>query len=209
MPAAEIGDFMAELREDSNVIARALEFCIITCGRTNETIGAKWSEIDLNERLWIIPAERMKGDREHRVPLSSRAIAILRDMQRVHPDSEYVFPTARLKGGPLSPLMLMVQLRRMGVREATVHGFRSSFRDWVSESTNFSGEVAEMALAHAVSDKVEAAYRRGDLLAKRFALAGSGPNSARVRRVKVAARSSGSAVRDERHRVRRAARLRA
>jgi integrase len=171
MPAKEVGDFMAKLRADPGTLARALEFCILTCTRTAETLGARWAEIDLDEKIWIIPAARIKGGREHRVALSSRAIAILKEMQRHRADSDLVFP-GRSKGGSLSRMVLRVQLRRIQSRGSyTVHGFRSTFRDWVSDSTNFSSEVAELALAHIVSDETERAYRRGDALQKRFQLA--------------------------------------
>jgi integrase len=165
----EVGAFMAKLRGDDDTIARALEFCVVTCARTSEVLGARWGEIDLNERLWIIPPERMKGGREHRVPLSNRAIEILKQMQAVRLNS-FVFP-GRGEDAGLSAMVLLMRLRRMGYQHATVHGFRSCFRDWASERTNIANEVSEMALAHAVSDKVEAAYRRGDLLEKRFDLA--------------------------------------
>jgi integrase len=168
MPYSEIGDFMTKLRDDESIIARALEFCIITASRTSETLGARWDEIDLNERLWIVPEERMKAGRPHRVPLSTRAVTILREMER-HRSGDFVFP-GRIKGAHLTPNVLIVRLRRLGCKHTT-HGFRSAFRDWVGESTNFQSEVAEMALAHIVSDKTERAYRRGDLLAKRFDLA--------------------------------------
>ena len=133
--------------------------------RTGEVIGALWGELDLADRLWTIPAERMKADKEHRVPLSDAAIAILEDLQRVR-QGDYVFPGGRA-GRPISNMAMTMTLRRMGRGELTVHGFRSSFRDWAAERTGFPAEVAEMALAHAVSDKVEAAYRRGDLFQKR------------------------------------------
>ena len=125
--------------------------------------GLTWGEIDLAAALWIIPAARMKGGREHRVPLSSAALSLLGDLPNRAQD-RLVFPGLR---GPLSDMSLSAVLRRMAI-PVTVHGFRSSFRDWVSERTNYPSEVAEMALAHAVGDKVEAAYRRGDLLAKRL-----------------------------------------
>jgi len=167
MPYKDIGDFMAKLRGDAGTTARALEFCILTATRTNEVVGARWDEIDLDEKLWTIPAKRMKGGREHKVPLSSRVLEILHEMKKHAGD--YVFP-GRYKDEPLSNMALLMLLRRMhdGV---TTHGFRSTFRDWCAESTNFPNHVAEMALAHKVSNDVEAAYRRGDLLAKRFDLA--------------------------------------
>lgn len=160
-----IGVFMAELRTQEGIAANALEFAILTATRTGETIGATWGEIDLNGRIWAIPAGRMKGKREHRVPLSDAAAAVLEKMKD-HPDSEYVFPGARI-GRPLSNMALLMTLRRMGRGDLTAHGFRSTFRDWAAEATGYPREVAEMALAHAVGDKVEAAYRRGDLFDKR------------------------------------------
>jgi len=169
MPVRELGDFMAKLRADDSVTARALEFAILNAARTGEVRGAKWGEIDLDERLWIVSAERMKGGREHRVPLAPRAIEILREMQASR-DSDFVFP-GRRAGAALPAAALLEKLRRMGVADATAHGFRSVFRDWVSDSTNFPSEVAEMQLAHVVNDATERAYRRGDMLAKRFRLA--------------------------------------
>jgi integrase len=162
LPYAEIGAFMAELRARDGVAARALEFAILTAARTGEVIGATWAEFDLQDRLWTIPAERMKAGREHRVPLSAPALAILQALPKGEP-SDRVFP--------LSQMALLMTLRRMGRGDLTVHGFRSTFRDWAAERTGFPAEVAEMALAHTVADKVEAAYRRGDLFAKRRQLA--------------------------------------
>lgn len=163
LPYAEIGSFMEQLREQPGVAARLLEFTILTACRTGETLGATWDEIDLGGKLWTIPAERMKMHRVHRVPLSARSLAILREMGR---DGQFVFPNARA-GKPLSNMAMLVLLERMKRDDITVHGFRSSFRDWCAERTNYPSEVAEMALAHAVGDKVEAAYRRGDLFEKR------------------------------------------
>ena len=165
LPYAEIANFMAELREQDGIAARALEFAILTAGRTGEVLGAVWSEINFAERLWVIPGERMKAGREHRVPLSGRAVEILEEMAKICV-GDYVFPGAR-NGKPLSNMALLMTLRRIGRGALTVHGFRSSFSDWCAEQTNFPAEVREMALAHAVGDKVEAAYRRGDLFQKR------------------------------------------
>jgi integrase len=147
------------------VVARALEFTILTAARTGEVLGATWNEIDFDNRLWTIPAERMKGKRDHRVPLSDRAMEILRTMHR-ETGSEFVFPGSR-EGKPLSDMALLMMLRRMGRDDITAHGFRSTFRDWVAETTTYANEMAEMALAHKVSRKNEAAYRRGDMLPKR------------------------------------------
>jgi integrase len=163
----EMGDFVAGLREQEGIASRALEFLILTATRTVEVIGARWDEFAVAEKLWTVPAARMKAGKEHRVLLSGRALAIVEGMkaQRVN-DHEFVFPGGR-PGKPLSNMAMLKVLRRMGRTDLTAHGFRSSFRDWAAERTNFPHEVAEMALAHTVSDKVEAAYRRGDLFMKR------------------------------------------
>jgi len=165
----EIAAFMVELRDQEGVGARALEFAILTAARTGEVIGARWDEINIAERLWTIPAERMKGGREHRVPLSDAALAIVEAMAAIR-SGDFVFPGGRTNR-PLSNMAFLMLLRRMGRGDLTAHGFRSSFRDWAAERTGFPAEVAEMALAHAVADKVEAAYRRGDLFEKRRQLA--------------------------------------
>jgi integrase len=167
MPWRTLGDFMAELREVDSVVARALEFTILTCARTDEVRQMPWSEIDLAERLWVVPGSRMKMGKEHRVPLSPRVVEILQQRKRDSNGSNYVFSISGNK--PLGHMSLLRMLQvGMGRHSATVHGFRSAFSDWCSESTNFAAEVREMALAHAVSDAVEAAYRRGDLLQKRI-----------------------------------------
>ena len=165
LPYAEVGTFMAKLHLQEGIAARALGFAILTVARTGEVIGARWSEIDLESRLWAVPAERMKGGRVHRVPLSEATIAVLDAMKTIR-HGDCVFPGGRA-GRPISNMAMTMTLRRMGRGDLTVHGFRSSFRDWAAERTGFPAEVAEMALAHAVSDKVEAAYRRGDLFQKR------------------------------------------
>ena len=165
LPYAEIGEFIAQLKQQEGVAAQALEFAILTAGRTGEVIGSRWSEISLAERLWTIPAERMKAGKEHRVPLSDAARAILEQMQAIRQD-DFVFPGGKTKR-PISNMAMAMTLRRMGRDDLTVHGFRSTFRDWAAERTDVPREVAEMALAHAVGDKVEAAYRRGDLFEKR------------------------------------------
>jgi len=167
LPYGELPSFMATLRTQDGVAARALEFAILTAARTGETLGAKWSELKLAEKVWIVPADRMKAGKEHRIPLSARALAILEDMRKLrHADDGFVFPSGKTDK-PLSNMAFLMLLRRMDRDDLTAHGFRSSFRDWASERTNFPSEVAEMALAHAVGDKVEAAYRRGDLFEKR------------------------------------------
>jgi integrase len=165
----ELPAFMAELRERGGVAPRALEFTILTAARTGEVTGARWGEIDLDAKAWVIPPGRMKGGREHRVPLSAAAAALLRALP-TETDNPFVFVGARPGSGLSSPAMAQVLLR-MRRTDISVHGFRSTFRDWCAEQTNFSREVAEMALAHRVADKTERAYQRGDLLKKRFALA--------------------------------------
>jgi integrase len=164
LPYVEISDFMRSLRERDGVAARALEFAVLTAARTGEVFGAKWSEIDFKTKMWTIPGNRMKGAREHRVPLSDAAVAVLRRMLQER-ESDYVFRGDRR--ATLSNMVLPKLLGRMGRDDLTVHGFRSTFRDWAAECTHFPNEVVEMALAHAIGDKVEAAYRRGDLFEKR------------------------------------------
>ena len=161
LPFADAPAFIAELRGRKSSSAWALEFLILTAARTKEVIGAQWSEIDIEKRIWTIPAARMKAKVEHRVPLASRAIEILSAQPR---RGDYVFSNAMSK--PLSNMALLELLRGMRPGK-TVHGFRSTFRDWAAERTNFPNHVAEKALAHTIGDKVEAAYRRGELFAKR------------------------------------------
>jgi integrase len=165
MPYPELPGFMQELRGRDSVSARALEFTVLCAARTGEVLGANWEEeIDLADKTWTVPAERMKGGREHRVPLSERALEILTQLPR-EPRNPFVFIGGKAGAGLTG--MAMLQLLR-GMRPGlSVHGFRSTFRDWCAERTNYPSEVAEMALAHAVSSKVEAAYRRGDLKEKR------------------------------------------
>jgi integrase len=167
LPYAEIAGFMATLRGQAGTAARALEFTILTAARTNEVIGARWREINIAERVWVVPAERMKAGKEHRVPLSDRALAILG--KPGEPD-QFVFLGGR-PGQPLSNMAMLKVLQRMGLRSAsggvTVHGFRSTFMDWATECTTFPAEMRDLALAHTVSDKVEAAYRRGDMFDRR------------------------------------------
>jgi integrase len=169
LPYGGLPAFIDELRALEGVTARALEFLILAAARTSEVLNAQWGEIDLANRLWVIPGERMKAGKEHRVPLSDRAIEILEEMA-ANRERDFVFPGA-LSGRPLSNMALAMLLRRMGRGDLTVHGFRSTFSDWCAERTNFPGELRAMALAHAVGDKVEAAYRRGDMLTKRRQLA--------------------------------------
>lgn len=163
LPIDKVPGFMTELRKQGGIAARAMEFLVLTAARSGEVRGATWAEIDLDSRLWVIPASRMKAEREHRVPLSDAAMALLAALPGGSGD-RLVFQSPR--GGTLSDMTLTAVLRRMTV-DAVPHGFRSTFRDWCAERTHFPSEVAEMALAHAVGDKVEAAYRRGDLFEKR------------------------------------------
>ncbi|RVG50553.1 site-specific integrase [Sinorhizobium meliloti] len=165
LPYKEIGGFMADLKKMEGISPRALEFTILTATRTGEAIGAKWSEIDFEHRMWTIPAERMKAGKEHRVPLSARAIEILKELVSDE-GGEYVFIGDK-KDKPLSNMALLMVLRRMERNDLTTHGFRSTFRDWAAETTAYPNELVEMALAHTVGDKVEAAYRRGDMLERR------------------------------------------
>jgi integrase len=165
MPFADVPAFMGQLRERKAVSARLLEFIILTAARSSEGAGARWPEIDKKAKVWTVPPGRMKGDREHRVPLSPRVIEILEEMEQVKV-SEFVFPGTK-RGRPLSNMATDTLLRRMKADDFTTHGFRSSFRDWVGDCTTFPAEVAEAALAHAIGDETEAAYRRSDALAKR------------------------------------------
>lgn len=164
LPWREVGQFLAALRQREGVSARAVEFAILTACRSGEMRGARWDEIDLDARVWTIPGERMKAGREHRVPLSAGAMALLASMPGL---GAFVF-AGRGKNASQSDMSLTAVLRRMGRDDITVHGFRSTFRDWCSEAegNSFSREVCEHALAHRLPDKVEAAYRRGDLLDK-------------------------------------------
>ena len=168
LPYTQIANFMKSLRAEPGISARALEFIILTAARTSEAINADWSEIDFDAKTWVVPAERMKSGREHRVPLSPRAVKVLRQMHELQTEG-YVFPGGK-EGKPLSNMACLQLLERMGRSDITVHGFRSTFRDWAAEQTNFPREVAEMALAHTIKDAVEAAYRRGDLYEKRVKL---------------------------------------
>jgi integrase len=156
LPYADVPAFIRDLHERDGLAGEALEFLILTAARTGEVLGAGWAEFDLKAKVWIVPAGRMKAAREHRVPLSDRAVEILKGQSR---DGARVFP--------LSNMAFLQLLKRMGRAGITAHGFRSSFRDWAAETHDASRDVAEMALAHAISDKTEAAYRRGDLFAKR------------------------------------------
>ncbi|WP_394730750.1 tyrosine-type recombinase/integrase [Altererythrobacter sp. GH1-8] len=164
MPWQDIAPFMAKLREREGISPRALEFVILTAARSGEVRNASWDEIDLDRALWVVPAERMKAGREHRVPLSKAAIKLLEQLPRID-KTPLLFPG--MHNGPMSDMTLGAVLKRMDLGQFTVHGFRSTFRDWAAESTSHSPEAVEMALAHTVANRVEAAYRRGDLFEKR------------------------------------------
>ncbi|MGA7451317.1 MAG: site-specific integrase [Rhodoplanes sp.] len=167
MPFDEVRNLIARLREIDGIGARALEFLILTAARTGEVIGARWGEIDLSGKVWTVPADRIKAGREHRVPLPQRAVDIVHSMAGAR-TGDFVFPGFR-NDRSLSNMAMRMTARRAGI-EFTVHGFRSAFRDWAGERTNFPREVAEAALAHVVGDETERAYRRGDALEKRRAL---------------------------------------
>lgn len=173
MPYADVPAFMAELTENGSLSALALKFLILTATRTSEVLKAQWDEIDLEAAVWIIPAERMKARREHRVPLSEAAMNTLKALPRITGNPPYLFPGSR-RGRPLSNMSMLQLMRGMGYGvhghrgDYVPHGFRSSFRDWSGEVSSFPRDVAEMALAHIIENKVEAAYRRGDLFAKRI-----------------------------------------
>ena len=166
LPYTELPAFLVALRQQGGHAARALEWTILTAARTGETIGATPDEIRERDSLWTIPGERMKAGKEHRVPLPARALSIVAAMKPIRGASPFLFPGGK-PGRPLSNMAMTEVLRRMGRVDITVHGFRSTFRDWAAERTTFPSEVVEMALAHAVGNKVEAAYRRGELLEKR------------------------------------------
>ena len=165
----KIAELIGRVVQTDTVAARDLRFTVLTCSRTGEALGARWDEIDMDARLWTIPKERMKSKREHIVALSDAALSILAEMQTIR-TCDYVFPGQK-DGAPLSNMALLMLMRRLGHADLTVHGFRSTFRDWAAEQTNFPAEAAELALAHQVGDKVERAYRRGDMLDKRRELA--------------------------------------
>lgn len=165
LPYDEVGSFVQSLHEQTGVAALALEFLILTAARTGEVIGATWEELDLKEKIWTVPAERMKAKREHRVPLSPSVLKIVAKLEQLR-TGDFVFP-GRAPKKPLSNMAMLQLLKRMERSDLTGHGFRSTFRDWAAERTNYPREVAEAALAHTLGDKVEAAYRRGDLFEKR------------------------------------------
>lgn len=165
LPFAEVGAFMRVLRAQEGAAARALELTILTAARTSEVLGAAWREIDLEAKVWTVPAERMKARREHRVPLCPEAVKLL-EAQRKLATSELVFPGAKADA-PMSNMAMLMLLRRMKRGDLTAHEFRSTFRDWAAELTTYPNEVVEMALAHTIGNNVEAAYRRGDLFERR------------------------------------------
>jgi integrase len=169
LPYADLPAFLVALRTQGSSAARALEFLVLTAARTGEVIGARWNEIDLLDKTWTVPGARMKARREHRVPLSARALAILAEMQAARhgeADNAFVFP-GRKPGTPLSNMAFLMLMRRMGRADLTAHGFRATFKTWASERTSFQNEIGEASLAHVIGDKVEQAYRRGDLFEKR------------------------------------------
>lgn len=174
LPYEQIGDFMTALGDEGGNAAEALAFTILTAARTGEAIGAAWPEIDWQKKIWTVPGQRMKGGREHRVPLSDEAIRVLKRVKKLQddlwrkgdPEPYWIFDGLK-SGRPLSNTAMLMLLRRMKRDDITVHGFRSTFRDWAAEQTNFPREVAELCLAHVSGDKVEQAYQRGDLFEKR------------------------------------------
>ena len=163
VPVREMPGFMVKLRQAAGIAAQALEFLILTAARSGEVRGITWEEVSLDDALWIVPAERMKMKKEHRVPLSNRAVDILKSQPRID-GNPLVFPAPR--GSQMSDATMSAVLKRMNV-DATVHGFRSSFRDWCGDYTNYPRDLAEQCLAHGADDPVEAAYRRGDALERR------------------------------------------
>ena len=178
MPYSDVPGFVGRLRSSDSVTALALEFTILTAARTgevlrsirqNQVMGARWDEIDFETKVWTVPSVRMKAGVDHRVPLTGRLVAILKQVTPLRRKDGFIFPGKRA-GHPLSEMSLLMLLRRMKIDDATVHGFRSSFRDWAGEETNFPRELAEEALSHTVGNSVERAYRRGDALEKRRAL---------------------------------------
>jgi integrase len=165
MQYEDVAAFVGQLRERKATAALALELCILTAARSGEILGARWLEIDLDKKVWTVPANRMKAGREHRVPLSARAVSILKQLGKVKA-GDFVFP-GQARNKALSNMSMEMVLRRMKIDSATVHGFRSSFRDWAGNVSSFPREVTETALAHVIGDKAEQAYRRSDALEKR------------------------------------------
>lgn len=170
LPFQRIGEFVSDLRTHSGFSTLALELLILTASRTGEVIEAKWDEFDLEAKVWTIPAERMKAGKEHRVPLSARAMEILGALKKMRVNS-YLFPSTLHKDRPLSNMALLSMMRKMPkYADYVPHGFRSTFRDWAAETTDYSNETVELALAHTIKNKAEAAYRRQDQLEKRMLL---------------------------------------
>jgi integrase len=165
MPYPDLPAFLETLRHRNAIAGLALEFGILTAARTGEVLGARWEEIDIDGQVWTVPGGRMKAGREHRVPLSGRALAIIGIMAAAR-IGDFIFPGQK-NGKPLSGMAMEMMLRRMKIENATVHGFRSSFRDWAGNETNFPRELAEQALAHVIGNKAEQAYRRLDALERR------------------------------------------
>ena len=167
LPYDELPEFLALLQTKQASAALALELCILTATRSGETLNAKWQEFDLKKAVWTVPAIRMKAGHEHRIPLTARALEILHTLHKLRSEhNDHVF-MGNARGKPLSNMAMSMLLKRMERKDITVHGFRSTFRDWASEQTSFPHEVCEMALAHTIGNKAEAAYRRGDLFEKR------------------------------------------
>ncbi len=169
LPYGEAGAFMADLRRQQGTATSALEFLILTAARTGEVIGAQWGEVNIGQALWTVPAERVKSEQDHRIPLAPAALQFLDAMQDVRDterDDGFVFP-GRKRGRPLSDAALLALLKRMGHSDLTVHGFRSTFRDWAAERSNYRSEIPEMALGHSVGTETEKAYLRTDLFQKR------------------------------------------
>jgi integrase len=165
MPYEHVAAFVARLRESDSLVARAFELCILTAARSGEILGMRWSEVDFGKKVWTLPADRMKAGREHRVPLSERAVTILRQLAEIR-TGDFVFP-GQHKERPLSKKAMELVLRRMKIENATVHGFRSSFRDWGGNETSYPRDLIETALAHVIGNETEQAYRRSDALEKR------------------------------------------
>lgn len=168
LPYKELPEFMAKLLAIESIGAKAFAFCILNVTRTSETLKAERPEFDVNDRTWIIPPQRMKAHKEHRIPLSDASMTLFQAVSQLSdPDCKYLFESTKKAGQPLSNMTFLTMLKRTQREDLTAHGFRSTFRDWAAEMTSYPREVAELALAHAIGDKVEAAYRRGDLLEKR------------------------------------------
>ncbi len=181
LPHVQFSDFMADLAQREGVAARALAFTILTAARSGETRGMTWGEVDLDAKVWTIPAGRMKAAKEHRVPLTDAALTLLGQSAEGTPDDALIFGSEAKPGKPISDMSMTAILRRMDRADITVHGFRSTFRDWAGETTGFPREVIEAALAHGIKDKAEAAYARSDLFDKRRNLMEAWASTARAR----------------------------